>query len=242
MTTYYPHKVAVMVSAKVEWDALKTTVDLIPLPDSPYGEVGTAEVSLTPDKTEEVILYHGGWGKVDAAASTQYVIHQASPELLVTLGTCGGFAGHIQVGETVLVNKTIIYDIVERMFDTQEAIDHYSTTLDLSWVNPPLPLLVQQALLISADQDIDPQKVSQLIAQYQTIAADWESGAIAHIAQRHRIRCLILKSVSDLVGDQGGEAYGGGKLFEVRTQSIMEGLWASIPGWIQIHFQEPPQH
>ena len=47
-----------------------------------------------------------------------------------------------------------------------------------------------------------------LIEKYNAVAADWESGAIAWVAKKNNTRVLILRGVSDLVDDSGGEAYG----------------------------------
>jgi len=56
------------------------------------------------------------------------------PRLIVNLGTCGGIAGQVQVGETILAERTIVYDIIEQMTDPDDAIQHYATDLDLSWL------------------------------------------------------------------------------------------------------------
>ncbi len=68
--------------------------------------------------------------------------------------------------------------------------------------------------------------------QYQACAADWESCAIAWVAARNRLRCLILRGVTDLVDDDGGEAYGNFGLFAERTRGIMVHLLDSLPGWL----------
>jgi nucleoside phosphorylase len=68
-------------------------------------------------------------GQDFAAATTQYVIDKFHPDLLVNLGTCGGFEGRIARGTIIMVTKTIIYDIIEQMSDPEEAIEHFSTDL-----------------------------------------------------------------------------------------------------------------
>jgi hypothetical protein len=40
----------------------------------------------------------------------------------------------------ILVNETIIYDIYEQMGDSLEAIKHYSTQIDNSWIKMPFPI------------------------------------------------------------------------------------------------------
>jgi adenosylhomocysteine nucleosidase len=70
-----------------------------------------------------------------------------------------------------------------------------------------------------------------LIKKYNAVAADWESGAIAWVAQRNGVRCLILRGVSDLVNPATGEAYGNYDLFSQRTKEIMRKLLEWIPLW-----------
>jgi len=66
------------------------------------------------------------------------------------------------------------------------------------------------------------------------VAADWESGAIAWVAQRNRVRCLILRGVTDLVGPNGGEAYGNLELFQSRTREVMQTLIGQLPDWLEL--------
>jgi adenosylhomocysteine nucleosidase len=152
---------------------------------------------------------------------------------LVNLGTCGGFQGRIEQGTIILVEKTIIYDIVEQMTGADEAIDHYSIKLDLNWLPRITPSPVARGLLVSADRDIMVEDIDMLIKKYDAVAADWESGAIAWVAQKNNQRLLILRGVSDLVGGEGGEVYGDYELFMGRTKEIMRRLIDVLPKWLK---------
>lgn len=220
-------RTVVLISADGEWRIVKSLLQITSPQSSPVGQY--AEISLPGN---DVVLFHGGWGRVSAAASTQYVIDQMHPDLLMNLGTCGGFHGRIEQGTILLVERTIIYDIIEQMTDAAEAIDHYSATIDLSWLPPDLEALVTRGLLISGDRDIVPEQIPELIHKYDAVAADWESGAIAWVAQRNRHRLIILRGVSDLVKPTGGEAYGDYQLFLSRTREIMGRLLEMLPIWL----------
>ncbi len=136
-------------------------------------------------------------------------------------------------GTVILVTKTIIYDIFEQMSDADDAITHYSSELDLSWLPSPPPCPVLPGLLISADRDIVPEDIPSLVQKYGAVAADWESGAIAWVANRNNVRCLILRGVTDLVGAEGGEAYGNISLFHENTKSIMKILIDQLSIWVE---------
>ena len=220
-------KPIVIVSANGEWHAVKSFYPDADIQQSPFGEYFDATFDHV-----RVTLFHGGWGKIAAAATAQYVIDQFKPDLLINLGTCGGFEGRIERETIILVEKTIVYDIIEQMTDSDDAIVHYSTGLDLSWLPRVLPYPVLRGLLISADRDILAKDISELIQQYKAVAADWESGAIAWVAKRNNVRALILRGVSDLVSASEGEAYGNYKLFIQRTNKIMKILFEQLPKWL----------
>jgi len=221
-------KTLVIISAGAEWRAVKEIVPDVQVQPTPMGEY--FDLQLVGDKS--VRFFHGGWGKVSADATAQYGIDHFSPELLVNLGTCGGFAGRIEKGAIILVERTIVYDIIEQMGDSEEAIRNYSTNIDLAWLEQPYPHPVWRGLLVSADRDIVVQEIPQLVERYAAVAADWESGAIAWVAHKNNVRLLVLRGVSDLVGSDGGEAYGDYELFARRTRDVMKTLIEQLPDWL----------
>ncbi|MBS1543329.1 MAG: 5'-methylthioadenosine/S-adenosylhomocysteine nucleosidase [Bacteroidetes bacterium] len=219
---------AVLISANAEWKAVLSQIpDAAPKP-TPFGGEFIKKI-----QGQDVLFFQGGWGKVSAAASTQYVIDHYNPEVLINLGTCGGFLGKISVNTTVLVNKTIIYDIMEAMGDSKEAIADYSTAIDTGWLGDKLPVDVLVAPLVSADRDLLSGQIHWLTMEFNAPAGDWESGAIAYTAARNRKRVMILRTVTDIVDGKGGEAYGNLKLFQERTNLAMAKLIQDLPLWIR---------
>lgn len=220
-------KTVVLISANAEWRSIKRLLPNIMVESSPLGECFSLEVTGRP-----VVYFHGGWGKISAAATAQYVIDRFQPDLLVNLGTCGGFEGRVETGTIILVDRTIVYDIIEQMTDPDEAIADYSTRIDLEWLSQPYPAPVSRGLLVSGDRDIVVGDIHMLVNRFGANAADWESGAIAWVANKNRVRLLILRGVTDLVGSAGGEAYGNFELFERRTDQVMGQLTEQLGAWI----------
>jgi adenosylhomocysteine nucleosidase len=215
---------AVLVSANAEWQAVKPLYIGASLHKSPYGEYFFATV-----QRQRVLFFQGGWGKVAAAGSTQYVIDRFKPARLLNLGTCGGVEGRIQRFDVVAPEKVVIYDIAEAMGDSEEAIAHYTTTISLP---RQIPVPVQKATMYSADRDLTTQGLRDMESRFRPVAVDWESGAISWVAQRNQTPLLILRGVSDLVSPERAEAQGDPALFTKNTARVMQKLVGDLPQWI----------
>ena len=234
--------IVVLISADVEWQVVKAIFPGVEYHTSPFGEWFVTDIHAPRSSsrcsygsTRHVLFLHGGWGKIAASASTQYAIDRWRPDLLVNLGTCGGFAGEIEKGEIILAEKTIVYDIIEQMGDYDEHIAHYTTDIDLDWLGDveTYPHKVRRTLLVSGDRDLIAGEIPQLKVKFGAVAGDWESGAIAWVAARNGVPCLILRGVTDLVGAEGGEAYDGNfDVFVDGARQVMGRLVESLPGWV----------
>jgi adenosylhomocysteine nucleosidase len=218
-------KIVVLISAIAEWEGVKPLFPDIAIQQSPYGE--SMDLILV---TCDLTLYHSGWGKIASAGMMQYVIDHDSPDLVVNLGTCGGFEGEVEPGNVILVERTFVYDIVELMGDL-DISTYYASSLDLRWLPEPGPHPVRRGTIASADSDLPPGKIPFLKSK-GAIAADWESGAFAWVANKNNARLLILRGVSDMVSEQGGEAYGDIEIFNKRAKTVMRNLFEQLPDWL----------
>jgi adenosylhomocysteine nucleosidase len=216
--------IPVLVSATGEWDAIVSILQPSSLQQSLPGAHFQTELAGRP-----CLFFHSGWGKIATAASTQYVIDHYHPELILNIGTCGGFSGFSEVGEILLVQETLIYDIVERMDNPVAALNHYRTKNDISWITDLLPAGTRKARIISADQDIDYASFDLLTTTHQADAADWETGAFAWVAALSHIPWLALRGVSDVVTPQGSETDNGVDLWRSRLDQLMRKILADLP-------------
>jgi adenosylhomocysteine nucleosidase len=218
-------KIVVLISAIAEWNAVKPLFPDAKIRKFPFGECFDILI-----QDEHISFFHSGWGKIASAGSMQYVIDNYSPDLIVNLGTCGGFESLVAQGDIILVDQTYVYDIVELMGDL-DIVSYYASTLDLSWLAEPYPFPARRGLIASADSDLPPDKIP-LLRSHGAIAADWESAALAWVAGRNHARLLILRGVSDMVSETGGEAYNNIEMFNERARGIMEQLIEQLPDWL----------
>jgi adenosylhomocysteine nucleosidase len=219
--------IVVLVSASTEWGALKSAIGDLKIRKTPYGEAFSHQVA-----SRAATFFHTGWGKAASAGGMQYVCDHLAPGLVINLGTCGGFEGTVEQGQVILVERAFMYDIIELMGEVGSVPAYYTTDLDLGWLPAALPHQVRRGTIASADGDLQPEKIPQLQAA-GAIAADWESAALAWVARKNGVRLLILRAVSDLVGAQGGEAYGDHALYKERTHVIMSRLLEQLPDWLE---------
>jgi adenosylhomocysteine nucleosidase len=230
----YTCETVVLISADEEWKVVKETIPLPGVEVSPFGEWSLHKLDLRGSEIT-TIFFQTGCGKIPAAASTQFVIDKWRPRLVINLGTCGGFEGRVKKGDILLVGRTIVYDIMERSGAHDEQIAKYVTDLDLSWLEKPYPLNAKVVTMASADQDLDPKKMVFLHEKYGAVAADWESGAIAYVAsKKNRLRCLILRGVSDLVRSSGGEIYQDPDKFREGVMETITVLLHALTEWIEL--------
>ena len=216
----------IIISAGTEWRAILTQFPDAAVQPSPYGDCFRAAIG-----GEDVIFLNSGWGKVASAGAAQYTIDRWNPRLLINLGTCGGVEGAVRLNDVILAKETVIYDIIEGMSSYQDAIDHYSVMANLDWLGSRLPFEVKRLKLFSADRDIRPEDVSGILRDFGAAVGDWESGAFVWVCDRNRVDWLVLRSVTDLVSDQYGEALGNADLWRGRTREVMGTLVSYLP-WI----------
>ena len=216
-----PQTVA-MISANAEWQVIVAHAPGAAVHATPYGDW-----LEQPLAGQRVIFFHGGYGKENAAGSTQYAIDRWHPRLIINLGTCGAFGHDLHVGDVVLAKTTTIYDIYEAMGDADETIAEFRTQLDVSQWPSRLASRVHVEPLVSADRDLIPAEVAQLRTKYAAGAGDWESGAIAYVAAKNHTRAVILRGVTDVLDEnQPSPTTGNLELWQRETAKIMTALLA----------------
>ncbi len=223
-----PHLVTVaLISANAEWTPVVALFPGAVRHDSPFGEW-----FIAPLHGRDVVFMHGGFGKVSAAASTQWAIDRWHPRLLVNLGTCGGFGGEVAVGDIVLVTRTVIYDLLEQQGDAAETIAGYSTALDTSAWPARLASRVRKAPIVSGDRDLVPAELPALHEKYGASVGDWESGAIAWVAAHDHTRVIILRGVTDLVyGTAPPSAGAAGRVRAPAVEATGDATYGDIGAW-----------
>lgn len=216
--------IGILISAGTEWRATLPLFPNVELMQSPFGQYFYPDNTLHP-----TVFLHGGWGKVATSGSTQYVIDQWKPKLLVNIGTCGGIEGCVELNSLILAEETIIYDIIEGMSSYQQGIEYYSTKANLNWIEEKLPPSIKKIKMLSANRDIRPEDVRTVFARLNAFVGDWESGAFAWVCAKNKIDWLVVRGVSDLINKTTGEALGNVSVWRKRVFTIMPTIVGILP-------------
>ncbi len=166
---------------------------------------GDMNVTVYDVPGAELTVCHTGFGEIAAAAGTQLLISLYGAEMILNYGVVGGLTEEMALAKSCAVEKAVHYD------------------LDVSAIDPVLPAqypghsdiylrtdesLLAAALLTepdlrkvtcaSADRFVDgAEEKKALHEKYGADICDMESAAVILTAERNRVPCLLLKTVSD---------------------------------------------
>lgn len=194
--------IAIQIAAAEEWAAARSILGVAAeaVQTYPFGEYFFQHFAEC-----EVVLLHSGPAKTRAAAACQYAIDHWSPAGLIVLGTCGGVAADLAIGDIILADVTVQYDCIERMDpDGEPFYSPLTTQLDNSWlVDETAKRRFRVGTIGTADQDLAAESLAMLRGA-GVLGVDWESGAAAKICALNRVPCSVLRGVSDCHGVNSG--------------------------------------
>jgi adenosylhomocysteine nucleosidase len=225
--------VVVLITADEEWKVTMACYGVKRSDPGPYASF-RQQISVS-DRIQSIVFVHSGSGKIAAAAGSQFAIDHWRPTLIVNLGTCGGFDGDVAEGDVILAERTAVYDLCERSGGQEEMLERFTTDLKLPWQKSPYPLNAKPGVIVSADRDLDPAEIPRLRENFGAVAADWESAAVAHVVRDiNKVDCLIVRTVSDVVGPAGSFIYGSDTVFERQVRKVLPPLLETLPEWLRM--------
>ncbi len=145
---------------------------------------------------KRIILVRSGVGKINAAATTQYLVDNFQPDIVINLELAGLLDQTLPQTSVIVTNSTQEWDTgIQKPvgdntdYDTGDVIEK-AKKLDRRIVN---------GTIITGDTFItNPQQRDELQKKHNAVAVDMESAAIAKICHRNSVPFLIIKAFSDL--------------------------------------------
>ncbi|MDI9336102.1 MAG: 5'-methylthioadenosine/adenosylhomocysteine nucleosidase [Gammaproteobacteria bacterium] len=188
--------------------------------------VGGRDYWLGSINFQDVILVLSGIGKVAAATTTVTLIEHFHATWILMMGVAGGLASYLNRGDLVLGTELVQHDLNASPFfpryyiphlglshlTTHQEMQHHlassiqqtlqqATPIELS---PSLHnrIKLYQGLMLTGDQFLQTHFERDLLLKSfpKALTIDMESAAVAQVCADHEVPFLVLRSISDIVG------------------------------------------
>jgi nucleoside phosphorylase len=185
--------IGIQICSGTEWRAAKPrlAVPVDRVQTYPYGEFFQSTIA-----GRDGVFFHSRRTKTRAAGACQYAIDRWRVDPVIVLGTCGGVAPDLGIGDIIFATQTIQYDCQDRRPEMGHTV-----VADTAWLNlASVP--IHRGPVASADRDMTFDILADLRSQ-GVLGADWESGAIAAVCALNRVRWAVLRCISDVPLEPG---------------------------------------
>lgn len=179
--------------------------------------IGGFKFSVGTIENQKVVLAHSAAGKVNSAALTTLLLHVFSCRAVLFSGVAGGLNPKHNVGDLVIAEQLIQYDYgatINRKIKPYHPGDHCigPATSELPFEMEPVLLArlkdelgdsVIWGRVLTGDQFVNCEGTRiDLFDTFNADAVEMEGAAIAQVARRFNIPWVIVRSLSDLAGDE----------------------------------------
>ncbi|MDL2310448.1 5'-methylthioadenosine/adenosylhomocysteine nucleosidase [Peptostreptococcaceae bacterium OttesenSCG-928-C18] len=159
----------------------------------------------------KVIFIDSGVGKVNSAITTQTLIDNFSPDIIINTGIAGGLDRKLKHTDLVIANELTYHDfdlrILEEYFPFVRSFKVEEKYLEIS-----RKILKNckyyEGLIITGDQFVtDSNKQLELREKFGAVCVEMEGASIAHTAFSNGIPFFVVRCISDMADDDGESDY-----------------------------------
>ncbi len=220
-------RLAIQICAELEWKCTKSILKIkkTRLRFQPFGEYFEDAIG-----EHEAVFYESGATKTRSAAACQFAIDKWHPDAILNLGTCGGVARSVSKGDIIIAKRTLQYDVFQKFGKPSLRFKRgLATNLETSWIDlNKCQRKIHIGPVASADRDLDDGNRT-ILQKKGVLAADWESASIAAICRLNKVKCLILRGISDIPGTRNQSSKVLQELdYRKNTRIIMKALFSLI--------------
>lgn len=163
---------------------------------------------------KKIVLTKTGIGKTSAATILTMLIEKYNPSLVINMGIAGGYESSLQTLDTILVTKAVYSDVDMTTDDSsnlkygqlEEMPPYFEINNNLrNIVKSIISSDVKEGTILSGDQFVvSYEKCQSLVntyfSNYDVLAFDMESAAVFHVCYLYNLPCLVIRSISDIIG------------------------------------------
>jgi len=167
----------------------------------------------------EVVLLQSGIGKVNAAIGAAILVDTFQPDFVINTGAAGGFPSDLKVGDIVISQKVLHHDMDCTVFGYEagqvpgmpayfEADTQLIQLADRS-IHALTKLNTKIGTILTGDQFMNDPKATQRIKNLfpDADAVEMEGAAIAQTCYQFHIPFVIIRSISDIAGQENAVEY-----------------------------------
>jgi adenosylhomocysteine nucleosidase len=207
--------IAIIAAMEEEAAELKLRIENIQTTTAAGGVFHTGQL-----RGKEVVLLESGIGKVNAALATALLIERYRPELIIHYGAAGGLDPELQVGDVVIATEVAYSDVDVTAFNytygqVPQRPARYASDSGLielarkSLADKTFDYRIVYGLITTEDTFIhDPERARRIRGHFpDTRATDMEGAAIAQTAYQFGVPVLVIRSLSDLAGQEAAGSF-----------------------------------
>ena len=158
---------------------------------------------------KRMVLVLSGIGKVNAAVSTSWVIHQFAPDCVINTGSTGGLGKGLKVGDVVIGETVAHHDVDVTAFgyvwgQVPQLPAVFASDLNLIRQAEKAAQVfegaaVTQGLIVSGDRFVHSSEgVAEIRSHFPEVkAVEMEAAAIAQTCHQLEVPFVIIRAVSD---------------------------------------------
>ena len=160
----------------------------------------------------EVYAIKSGWGLIDAAVATQYLITKYNVEIILNFGVTGALDKELKVSDLFYVRKCINCDFDTSTIDDVKKHQYGDMKDEFIYLDDDLIELarsidpdLKEAIDASGDKFIDEYEDKIYRYELGCNICDMEIVAIARTCLLNNVRCLSIKCISDEFDGDGSD-------------------------------------
>ncbi|WP_304175617.1 5'-methylthioadenosine/S-adenosylhomocysteine nucleosidase [Phenylobacterium aquaticum] len=215
----------ILCATPEERDALRARLRTDPTPQ----RLGPTEVWTGDHDGQPFALALSGIGKVNAAAAATLLLAMFDADVLVFAGVAGGLNPNFKVGDVLLGERLGVHDFglmaegaftstrsglipigapaLTELHPVSDAVRENLTALR-DRVAPLLPARVRLGTIATADYFLNCRETRDALhSSFAADAMDMESGAVFQIAEDWRAPLYVIRTLSDLAGEDSHLTY-----------------------------------
>lgn len=176
-----------------------------------------AEINFYEGKinNQKIVFATSGIGKVNAAVTAMLLIEHYHPDVIINTGIAGGYERFLKPFDIVLA-KRVVYADVDMTCEAAGSLPRGQIEGFPPYFSPNIELITNNhykiGTILTGDQFVyDYEKTSLLVndfyPQYDVLAFDMESAAIAQVCTITKTKYLIMRIISDVIGTTSSLEY-----------------------------------